>query len=745
MSPEQVRGAAADHRSDLFGLGAIVYEMVSGVRAFHGDSPVETMHAILANEPPPLRRDGRPVFPPIQALVQRALQKDPARRFQSARDVAAELRRLRDVVGAGAGLWVDGRIRMGLGVLGALAVVATGAVGGWRVLHGPAAVERATVVLGEIANTTGDTAFDGVMRQALAIQLDQSPFLQIVQDSDIRETLQMMGRTADDRLTPDSAREVCERAAARAAIAGSLAALGTGYVVSLTASDCATGDAVAREQDQVASKEEVLQGLSRAARRLRGRLGESLSSVQRYDVPLERATTASLEALKSLSQATAARSRGADAQSITFLNRAIELDPEFPLAHIRLSAIYSTAGEIELAARYAQRAYDRRELTGERERLAIEHGFYRRVVGDIDQAAERLEVARRIYPYDYNPSMNLSTIDSQSGRYDAALKEALESVRLKAPAALATAGLARAYMGLNQFDDARRVIGDPNIATLGVGQRSFLYMLDFIDHDTAAMERQLDATKGTLGEPYVRAWHAHGRAAAGRFREAREHFRLTMEAALRFGLREVSATSVSLEAIAEAAAGNRAEAVARASASLALFFGRQSSGLAATALAMAGATDRVAAIDDRLSKAFPDDTLLNHVLLPSMRALVARNQGRPQEGVDALRPAEAYELGWTSYYLPPYIRGLLYVDLKDGQKAEQQFQAILDHVGVMPVSPLYALARLQWGRAAALSRDRAGARKAYEEFLAGWADADPDSALLGDVRTEYARLTRDGQ
>jgi eukaryotic-like serine/threonine-protein kinase len=749
MSPEQVRGAATDQRSDLFAVGSILYEMVSGVPAFQGDSPVETMHAILANTPPALVKDGMPVAEAIQALVDKALQKDANGRFQSARELATELRTL--IAGVSDGTLKSGprrsepvSVRSVVAFL-VIALAAAAGVAGWKAFRGPHVIQRDTVVLGEIANSTGDPAFDGVMRQALLIQLDQSPFLQIVPDSDVRETLQMMGRKADERLTAENAREVCQRDGAKATIIGSLAGLGGGYVVDLTASDCLTGDAFAREQEQIANKEEVLQGLARTTSRLRGKLGESLSSVRQFDVPIERATTASLEALKFLSQAAAARSRGSDAQSITFLNRAIELDPEFPLAHIRLSAIYSTAGEMELAGRHAQHAYDRRQLTGGRERLAIEHGYYKRVEGDFDKATERLEVARQTYPYDYNPSLNLSTIYTQSGKYEPALKEALESIRLKAPNALATSGLARAYMGLNQFDEARRVIGDPNIATLGVAQRNYLYMLDFISQDTAGMQHQLDVTKGTLGEPYVRAWHAHAAAAGGRYREAREQFRLTAESAQRFGLREVSATTVALGAITEAAAGNRTEATERANASIALFFGRQSSGLAGVALAMTGGSDRIAELDARLAKTFPADTLLNAVYLPCNRALVARNAGRPAEGIEILRRAEPYELGWTSYYLPPYIRGLLYLDLGDGAKAQEQFKRIIDHIGIMPVSPLYSLSHLQLARAAALSGDRAAARKAYEEFLASWKDADPGSTLLGQARTEYSQLTRDGR
>jgi tetratricopeptide (TPR) repeat protein len=746
MSPEQVRGHATDQRSDLFALGSILYEMVSGVRAFRGESPVETMHAILTDTPPPLVRQGRPVSPILQATIDRALQKDPDQRFQATRDLVAELRTIAGAVSDDrSGRWIfrpsAGARRYLVGLV-ATVVVALAALAVTRIFRVAPVVQRDTVVLGEIANGTGDPVFDGIMRQALLIQLDQSPFLRIVPESDVRETLRRMGRSPDDRLTPEQAREVCQREDAKATIIGSLGSLGNTYVLDLNASDCVSGDAFAREQDQAASKEEVLQALSRAASRLRGKLGESLNSVQRYDTPMERASTASLDALRNLSQAAAARARGADAQAITLLNRAIALDPEFPLAHIRLSAIYSVAGEFEVSAQYARRAYEHRQHVGGRERLAIEHAYYKRVTGELDKGIATLQAWKEIYPRDWDPSNQLSGIYSQTGDYQNAVNESREAIRLNGPSAQSIAALERALMGLNQFDEVKKL--NETSGPMSAAQRSLEYGLAFIRRDEIDMARQIEALKGTLGEPYIRGWHAQAVSSGGRFVEAREQFRLTVAESERFGLHEVSATTLAFEAVGEAVVGHRREARERAAASVERSFGRQSSGLAAIALALVGDTEPALQLDARLSKAFPLDTLLNQVLLPSVRALVALNRNRSADGLDALRQAVPYELGWTSYYIPSYVRGLLYLKAHDGTSAQQQFKNILDHSGVIAVSPFYALARLQFARAALLASDRPAAKKAYEEFLGSWKDADPGMSILGQARTEYGQLTRNG-
>src|SRR5262245_33602128 len=385
MAPEQVRGAPTDHRADVFALGAILYEMLAGRRAFTGPSTVETMHAIVATEPVTLTQIRSDVPVRLASVVVRALEKDPERRYQTVGALAAELR---DIASTGTGRMDVAPVGLGrawswrLAFAGAIVVALI--AGASFIRRRSPVVQRDSIVVGGIRTETGDNVFDGALTQALLIQLEPSPFLSIVSESAVRQALRMMGRSADDRLTPDVARQVCEREGAKAILTGSLAALGSRYVLNLNAADCLSGDPFAREQEEADRKETVVAALARATTRLRGKLGESLSSVQRFDAPAERATTTSLEALKSFSQGVSARSRGADGQAITFLNRALQLDPNFPMAHIRLSSIFSTAAEFERAAKHAQQAFDRKDQVGERERLTIEYGYYKRVTGEID-------------------------------------------------------------------------------------------------------------------------------------------------------------------------------------------------------------------------------------------------------------------------------------------------------------------------------------------------------------------------
>ena len=740
MAPEQVRAAYTDHRSDLFALGAILYEMLSGRRAFDAPSAVETMNAIVVATPESLSSIAPNVPAWLERIVERALEKDPEQRFQSARQLVDQLQAGGEVI---RGRLSDRAVRRrpAAARFGAIAVAIIAlALAALILARRPGTLRRDSVVVGDIGNTTGEAVFDDALKQAIVIQLEQSPFVRVVQDSRVREVLRLMTRPADAKLTPQLAREVCQREGASAMLAGSIAALGTSYLIELDASDCLSGEVFAREQEQAVRKEAVLAAVATAISRLRGKLGESLSSVQRFSDPPERVTTPSLDALKSFSQGVAARARGADGQAIAFFNRSLELDPDFPLANIRLSAIYSVAGEFERSAHYAQRAYDRKDAVGERERFAIVHGYYKRTTGELDKAAQTLELWRQTYPRDADPAFNLSSIHSQTGEYENAVKESLDALRLNAPAAQANASLARALISLGRYDEVRRVIETATPSTLSVAQRSFAHWLGFINGDTSAMSHQLDATKGTLGEPFVRVWQAHAAAAGGRFGDARVEFRDTIAAAEKFGLREVGATVAGLQAIVEAAAGNQQEAQRIATAAVERSFGRQASGLASIALALGGARDSAEALNDRLAKAFPLDTLTNNVLLSCSRALIALEGGQPEASLDILRAAAPYELGWTSYYLPIYVRGLVHLRMRDGRRAQAEFQKIHDHRGIIPVSPLHTLAYLQLGRAAALQEDWPAARKSYETFLAAWKDADPGQPLLDRARAEYEHL-----
>jgi tetratricopeptide (TPR) repeat protein len=604
----------------------------------------------------------------------------------------------------------------------------------------PAVGPRDTIVMADIVNSTGDPAFDETLRQAFVIELDQTPFLQFVADSRVRETLRLMGRRTTDRVTPEVALEVCRREGAKAVLEGSITALGTSFVLHLNAVDCASGDAFAREQMQVARKEMVVAAVDELGSRMRTQLGESLGSIKRFDTPMERATTGSFEALQAFSQGVAARTRGADVEAIRFFDRAIELDPDFALAHARLSAIYSTAGEFERAAQHAARAYERKAIVGDRERYAIEYGYDKRVTGDLDKAIATLHAYAAAYPRDFDPPLNLSNVYAQTGDFLKALDEATHALSLNPAYAQVSASLARARLALNQIDEARRVSDNSPTGSIGVAQRSFLHWIAFMQHDGKAVQRQIDWATGTAAEPYLRIWHAYAAAAAGRFEDSRREFATTITTAERLGLSELAATSSALAAIDEAAVASPRLAESLAQASLGRMFGRHSSALAAIALAFNRQDREAVALDDRLAAAYPQDTLLHDVWLRCTRALVALNRDRPADAIEQLRPAARYELGWTSYYLPPYIRGLAYLRMNDGVSATREFQKIVEHPGVLPVSPLGSLAHLQLARARTMSNDAAGAAREYQAFFTAWHGADPNLPALADARSEFARL-----
>jgi tetratricopeptide (TPR) repeat protein len=629
MAPEQVRGGHVDQRSDLFALGAILYEMLAGRRAFDALSPVETMHAIVAEQPVKVQEARPNVSDRLAAVVERALEKDPERRFQTARDLAAELHG----IGARHAVQADGtRLRPGRSTSRRLA--AAGAIGAIALaglvlfqLRSPAIVERDSIVVGDIVNETGDGVFDGALKQALLIQLEPSPF------SVDRVRIGGSPGAADDgplgRRSPDRRRRAKRLPAGRREGDSHRIARRPGTAIRdqperrrLSVGRCVrarTGGGRSQGNDR------------RGARACDDQAERQARRVAQFGAALRRSRRASddlvARSAEEFQPGRIGAARGADGQAITFLNRALELDPNFPMAHIRLSSIFSTAAEFERAARHAKQAFDKKDLVGERERLAIEYGYYKRVTGEIDKAIAALEMFRQTYPRDADPSLNLSSIYAQTGDYEAAAKEALEAVRLKAPAAQATAALARARLALKQFGEARKFSETGSAATLSVAQRSFLYYLSFIDGDEATMQRQVASTAGTAGEPYVRVWHAHAAAARGQFRQSRDQFRQTVAASQRVGLQEFAATVEALEAIGEAAAGNEADARRSAHASVDRAFGRHSAGLAAVALALAGAVDDASALGDRLHETFPLDTLLNNVWLACARASIAASGG----------------------------------------------------------------------------------------------------------------------
>jgi tetratricopeptide (TPR) repeat protein len=751
MSPEQARGEPLDGRSDIFSLGAVLYEMATGRRAFPGNTPAVIFDGILNHAPEPATAINPDLPVDFVWIIERALEKDPKLRYQSAADLLSDLRRCQRRLESGRSASLGavamppaGRRRRAVlaaaGAAVALVLAAGGAWYAWGVRRGPPLTDRDSILLGDFANTTSEPVFDDTLRQALAVNLGQSPFLNIVGDERINETLRLMGRTPGERLTHDVWREVCQRQGVKAMIEGSIAMLGSNYVIALTASACQEGDVLAREQVEAARKEEVLRAVSSAASRLRQHLGESITMLRTYDVPIEQATTPSLDALRAYTLGIKERARGAEIESIPFLQRAIEIDPQFASAWMILSTVYGNLGESARATEYASRAFAAREHVSERERLSIAHQYYDRVTGELDKAAEALQLWERAYPRDYRPSNSLSVLYSRMGQYERAAEKGLEALARNPNHPFPYSNLAHAYRALGRFDEARRVAQqatERHIETLPT--RRTLYQLALLEGDERAAREHREAARGQSREFDMTGAEAQVAVFEGRIAEARELYRRAQDIARASNLTEVSDGYIVNRAWMEGLLGSKAEAAALAAPVLSASNVSVRLG-AATVLALSGADRHVERTLDEAARTYPTDTLTMSVAVASGRAALALHRRRPAEAVEALHAAQPYELGRVAVFMPLYLRGLAFLEAGDGAAAAAQFRRILQHRGVDPFSVYYVLAPLGLGRALALAGDVEGALRAYEQFLNIWKRPDPDLQILAVARDEYARL-----
>jgi eukaryotic-like serine/threonine-protein kinase len=639
--------------------------------------------------------------------------------------------------------------RLKFAAFAAILVLVLGA-GAYFALHRRAPLtEKDTIVISDFSNSTGDPVFDDTLKQGLAVQLAQSPFLAILSDEKVHNTLKLMGRPPDERLTPDIARDLCQRAGSAAVIEGSIAKLEDSYVVGLNALDCRTGDNLAREQMTSEDKKHVLAALGKAAQELRGKLGESLSSVQKHDTPIEQATTPSLEALQALSLAMKTTRESGEAKSIPYFKRAIELDPNFALAHARLGAAYIGLGEPGQSAEHIQKAYELRERVSDAERFNITALYHTAITGDLEKANQTCELWARAYPRDEIPHLIAGFNDENLGRYEQAISEDLKAIQLNPDYAVTYSNLMEVYTPLNRLEEAKATYRKALDRKLdGPFLHTDMYVVAFLENDAAEMQRQIDlATSMPGAEDWLLSQQSDTWAYSGRLTTARELSRRAVESARRNDLNEVAAIWRMNAAVREVEFGNASLALEAVEEGLRLADTRDSQVLAALVLARAGDAARAQTFADSLEKRFPQSTELNSYWLPSIRAAIQLDRGKPADAIKTLEPTISFELAYPrpqfeggSLIYPAYLRGQAYLLLHQGTEAAGEFQKFIDQRTVVVNCPFGALAHLWLGRAHALEGNVTAARKSYEEFLALWKDADPDIPILIAAKAEYAKL-----